>query len=369
MRLLYIIAPTPTVLLGYLHFTSIIVGIIAIVDFLIRFKRPYNFKASFATLIFTLLALDILLWLAFPFADIVRFSPLINFGIWGAGLYTLSILTTGKIEKWVWWSSAIILGLNLYNYISLSSPTNLNQDNRYIFSLRFNQELSIVNITRIIQRLVLTLSLYKLYTTILKNKVENNLYQAKLIRWITLFVGLVFTSILFNTFFAYFLFEVSNSRNYLFVVYNVFCLSIFLLTIYRPAFLNNQNISKLDLRKFTQADGLKLTDANFYIPFFNQYYFLNKEANIEHFCKENGIEERDLLNEQVIKIYNMSFSNLINKNRVDYFAEIAKNPAYVNFSIEALAKEAGFSSRTALYKPFKKFHGGTPIDYINSITI
>jgi AraC-like DNA-binding protein len=367
MNLFYIISPTPNVLLGYLHFTAIIVGIIAIVDFLIRFKRPYNFKASFATLIFTLLALDILLWLALPFAEIVRFSPLINFGIWGAGLYTLSILTTGKIEKWVWWSSAIILGLNLYNYISLSSPTNLNKDNRYIFSLRFNQELSVVNITRIIQRLVLTLSLYKLFRTVLKSKIENNLYQAKLIRWISLFVAFVFTSILFNTFFAYFLYEVANSRNYLFVVYNVFCLSIFLLTIYRPAFLNNQNISKLDLRKFTQADGLKLTDANFYIPFFNQFYFLNKEANIEHFCKEHGIEERDLLNEQVIKIYNMNFSNLINKHRVDYFAEIAKSPAYTNFSIEALAKEAGFSSRTALYKPFKKFHGGTPIDYIESL--
>ena len=184
-----------------------------------------------------------------------------------------------------------------------------------------------------------------------------------------IYYRIYFFSILFNTIFSYLLFEFSNPKIYLFIIYNIFCLSIFLATIYRPAFLNNQDISRLDLRKFNTSETLKLTDANFYIPFYKQYYFLNKEANIEHFCTENAILERDSFNEQIITIYNISFGNLINKNRVEYFIEIAKHPSNANFSIEALAKEAGFSSRTALYKPFKKFHGGTPIDYINSITI
>jgi AraC-like DNA-binding protein len=116
------------------------------------------------------------------------------------------------------------------------------------------------------------------------------------------------------------------------------------------------------------ADELKLNDSNFFYPFLNQQYFLNKEATIEDFCKKNNIEERDSFNEYIINNYNMSFNNLVNKNRVEYFVYLTKESKYKNFSIEALAKEAGFSSRTALYKPFKKFHGGTPIDLIDSIS-
>ena len=82
---------------------------------------------------------------------------------------------------------------------------------------------------------------------------------------------------------------------------------------------------------------------------------------------QNQIEEREVFNEQIISLYNMSFSNLINQKRVEYFVNLAKDAKYKNYSIEALALESGFSSRTALYKPFKKYHGGTPIEFLNSI--
>jgi AraC-like DNA-binding protein len=77
--------------------------------------------------------------------------------------------------------------------------------------------------------------------------------------------------------------------------------------------------------------------------------------------------ESDQFNEQIIQRYKMSFSQLVNKKRVEYFVALAKNPSYSHYSIEALAKESGFNSRTALYKPFKKFHGGTPIDLITAV--
>jgi YesN/AraC family two-component response regulator len=63
----------------------------------------------------------------------------------------------------------------------------------------------------------------------------------------------------------------------------------------------------------------------------------------------------------------MTFSNLVNKNRVDYFVELVKSPKFKHYSIDALAQEAGFNSRNHLYKPFRKYHGGTPSDFINSI--
>jgi YesN/AraC family two-component response regulator len=63
--------------------------------------------------------------------------------------------------------------------------------------------------------------------------------------------------------------------------------------------------------------------------------------------------------------YSMSFEELLNKSRVDYFVEIIKEPKYKNFTVEALALEVGFGSRQRFYQPFKKYHGGNPSDLID----
>lgn len=354
--------------INYLNFATLLIGLFALVDFLIRFKRPLSFKIFYGLLLFSLLTLDFLIWKNLPFFDIVRISPLINFGIWCAGLYTLSILTNGKIVQWVWISSAIIFALNLYNYFMLMHLLDQSQDQFSVFSVQIHKQTSLVNITRFIQRCILLISILLLYRNIRKNRIENNEYQRRLIRWIGLYVGFVFLAMITNFIFTFFFSEdLIRSENY-FIIYSVICLIIFILTIYRPDFLNNQNIAKFDFKRFVIQDEWRLTDVNFFIPFFHQHYYLNKDATIEDFCLKNGIEEKESFNEQVISKYKLSFSNLINKNRVEYFIFLSKDPKYKNFSIEALAKEAGFSSRTALYKPFKKFHGGTPIEFLESIS-
>ena len=63
--------------------------------------------------------------------------------------------------------------------------------------------------------------------------------------------------------------------------------------------------------------------------------------------------------------YSMSFDELVNKSRVEYFVEIIKDPKYKNYTIEALALEVGFTSRQRFYQPFKKYHGGNPSDLID----
>jgi YesN/AraC family two-component response regulator len=63
--------------------------------------------------------------------------------------------------------------------------------------------------------------------------------------------------------------------------------------------------------------------------------------------------------------YSMSFDELINKARVDYFVEIIKEAKFKNYTVEALALEVGFSSRQRFYQPFKKYHGGNPSDLID----
>ena len=352
----------------YLNFATLLIGVFAFIDFVLRFKRPLNFKIYYTIFLFSLLTLDFLIWLRLPFFDIVQLSPLINFGIWCTGLYTLSILTTGKIENWIWWSSAFVFALNIYNYIFLMGLKHELTKDFSVFSMQLHKNFLFINITRFIQRSIILISIVLLYRKIRKNRVENNVYQKKLINWIGIFIGFVMIAVITNTLITYFFSELFFKSDNFFIIYSLICLIIFVLTIYRPSFINHQNINKIDFKRLATADELKLNDTNFFYPFFNQQYFLNKEATIEDFCKKNNIEERDSFNEYIINNYNMSFNNLVNKNRVEYFVYLTKESKYKNFSIEALAKEAGFSSRTALYKPFKKFHGGTPIDLIDSIS-
>lgn len=143
----------------YLNFSALLIGLFAFIDFIIRFKRPLNFKICFSALLFSLLFLDFLLWIDYPFIDIVKFSPLINFGIWGAGLYTLSILTNGKIEKWVWWSSLVIFLLNLYNFGVLLTNTKSLDSNYTIFTMRLNKPDIVIQITRFLQRFIMIVSI------------------------------------------------------------------------------------------------------------------------------------------------------------------------------------------------------------------
>ena len=100
--------------------------------------------------------------------------------------------------------------------------------------------------------------------------------------------------------------------------------------------------------------------------FHEQKFFANKEASMEGLGNKLGVNT-SALSAFIQKKYDMSFSDLVNKNRVNYFFEIVQDPAYQNFTIDALAREVGFSSRQHLNKPFKKFHGGTPSDFISSI--
>lgn len=353
--------------LHYSYFVSIVLGALAILDFLILFKRPRHFKLAFTLFLCTLFAFDLLLWVGVTFQDLVAWSPLINFGIWVSGLFTLSILTVGHISKWVWWSAGLIFLLNCYNYYLLSGDLNLQVDGRSVFMLRMVEDLPIVQFIRFAQRVILLLAVFKLYQVIKQIQSERNLYGLKLKRWLQVNILLVLFVVFCNNVLVWwmyqmpFFYEISQSA------YSFFCAGIFLNVIYRPDFLNNHEVNKFDFRRYILSDQLTLTDRNFFVPFFHEMYYLNTQATIEHYCKQNKILESDQFNEQIMQRYKMSFSQLVNKKRVEYFVALAKNPNYAHYSIEALAKESGFNSRTALYKPFKKFHGGTPIDLITAV--
>ncbi len=64
--------------------------------------------------------------------------------------------------------------------------------------------------------------------------------------------------------------------------------------------------------------------------------------------------------------YNQRFTDYINQYRIDYVIQLIKsNENFRQFTIEGLAKEAGFSSRAPFYAAFKKVTGTTPSEYLN----
>lgn len=77
-----------------------------------------------------------------------------------------------------------------------------------------------------------------------------------------------------------------------------------------------------------------------------------------------------ILSSVLNKHYNQRFTDYINQYRIEYVIQLIKsNENFRQFTIEGLAKEAGFSSRAPFYAAFKKVTGTTPSEYLNQITI
>jgi len=145
----------------------------------------------------------------------------------------------------------------------------------------------------------------------------------------------------------------------------VFGLALLLIILYRPGFIN-KNGSKISFGflfdKNEVDSNVKEVDFNFH--FFTNLYYKSKTADIEEFSNIMGIS-KEIIFKYVFFTYSMSFEELLNKSRVDYFVEIIKDPKYKNYTVAALAMEVGFNSRQRFYQPFKRYHGGNPSDLID----
>ena len=202
--------------------------------------------------------------------------------------------------------------------------------------------------------------LYYIYNILFKFSYKN-IYFKKIQGWTFCFFMVIFTQILFIL--ISFIFKFPNEFNiYIRIALG---LTLLLIILYRPDFIN-KNGSKISFGFLFKRDSLetKINEIDFDFHFYNNMYYKNQTANLLEFSNIMGVSKDSLFNHIYFK-YSMSFDDLINKNRIKYFIEIMKQPKNKNLTIDALGKEAGFSSRQNLYKPFKKFHGGNPSDLLD----
>ena len=65
------------------------------------------------------------------------------------------------------------------------------------------------------------------------------------------------------------------------------------------------------------------------------------------------------------KRFRLSFKTLLNKYRIDEARKLLVSKEYTCYSIEGVANEVGFHSRSAFYRIFKQNTGMTPMTYID----
>ena len=348
----------------FIYFSTIVYGIIVIFDLSVRVKFRIGLKITLLLLVVSIITINLIFLIHQQISIWSHFLILSRLVAQSAIYIFFTKLLIKKTPKWLDLLAISYVCLSLIRLIVMYFSTNFIFLDGSMINISYTSQIGYLNsVIFLIIRVMSLFIIFYLLLTLIKLKSSNNIYFYSLKRWTYLFFALPVSGIILNSIIFFSL----KSGVYIDLIASIATFLMLIMINFRPVFLNSQDFDINYFSSFKRSNSLNLTEDNFFKPFFNNHYYLNKNATIEDFCMQNDIQESDSFNEQIIKSYNMSFANLIQKYRIDYFVEIAKLPKYQNYSIESLANEAGFSSRTSLNKPFKKFHGGTPSDYIESI--
>jgi AraC-like DNA-binding protein len=217
-------------------------------------------------------------------------------------------------------------------------------------------------IKNIIGMIFLFFILYFIFK-IIKKFSEENIYYEQVKIWAT---WLIFSI----TITVFSVFILSNFQlNY---IYQRIGLSIsqffsLLLILFRPSILNKGDIKSILGKKRNYAAKVSFDNNLFCNIFYFDLFFLKKNASAEELATLLNTTTEEVQT-YVTNKYDMNLTDLINKNRVKYFIDLLTNGKFNDENLETLSQKAGFNSRHHLLKPFKKFHGGNPSDFIKAVS-
>ena len=133
--------------------------------------------------------------------------------------------------------------------------------------------------------------------------------------------------------------------------------------LYRPKFLDDDKLSIHFNEIVVKPKRLAFKDFEF--VFYANHYYLRQDANMGDLALKLNATKNDLADFLKNEIEE-NFTDLLNKNRVDYLKELLKAKKYESFTIEALSEMAGFNNRRTMYNAFNRYIGMTPTEYILS---
>ena len=139
-------------------------------------------------------------------------------------------------------------------------------------------------------------------------------------------------------------------------------------------------LSGLPFVKYKEVPSGVVNDKNYRLPYINEDYkvemekivhffetekpFLNKELNINQVSVALDIPSREL-SFIINNHFGQRFNDFLNKHRIEYITKKINKDYLSNFTIEAIASEAGFASKSTFNLAFKKHHQCTPSEYFS----
>jgi len=201
---------------------------------------------------------------------------------------------------------------------------------------------------------------------LIRNKnFNNNIYELKIKRWVLSYIVCLMVLAL-----TYFLLLLSTSKK-IFIFYDDSVITSFaqrflfiLFVLFRPKFLDDDRYSMPFNELLIKAKGIAFKDFEFI--FYTNHYYLLPDANLEDLALKLNTSKIELTNFLRDGIEE-NFTELLNKNRIEYLKELLIAKKYESFTIEALSEMAGFNNRRNMYYAFNRHVGLTPTDFIKNI--
>lgn len=206
---------------------------------------------------------------------------------------------------------------------------------------------------------------YNAYYLFLSKNSNNNLYELRIRKWVGFYILSNIILFLINIYLFRSLLKgtLGIQDNTMITVFIHRFLFIFFILI-RPKFLDDDKYARPFNQILAKNNGVSF--QNFEFLFFSNHYYLRQEANMEDFALKLNVSKNqlsDFLKNEIKE----NFTDLLNKNRVEYLQELLKAKKYESFTIEALSEMCGFSNRRSMYNAFNKYVGVTPTEFIQSL--
>ena len=331
--------------LPYLYFTISIFAIVLEVEIAINFKKTLLLKIFLLSLVGGMLIYNL--------SNLLHWNNYIT--VFARFLMTISGLNfLYFLYRHTFTKKIIILALVVLAVIVVNAATK----NLYLLG-----GMKIVQPIRYLNMFLVTVAVFYFYFIIYKRMIlslsDNSIYSKKIKKWSRIAIVLFSIAIGNNLLTYFFLPYMMVSK----VVSASVHLAICIILQYRPAFLNRTKLSISLGEAFMKNSSNQIDEQRFTQQFYINQYYLNKEASIQDLALLLKVSS-DILSTYIYDSSKMTFTDFINKSRIDYFVTLASSKEYSSYSIEGLSELAGFGSRHSLYRNFKKFHGGHPTDLI-----
>ena len=139
-------------------------------------------------------------------------------------------------------------------------------------------------------------------------------------------------------------------------------------------------LSGLPFVKYKEVPSDVINDKSYMFTYINEDYKLEMERIVDYFKIEKPYLNKDLnINQVSVALaipsrelsyiinnhFGQRFNDFLNKYRIEYITKKINKEYLSNYTIEGIASEAGFASKSTFNLAFKKYHQCTPTEYFS----